>query len=91
MLISPSDIAWSLGRGVSYGCSATMCSAEARWQASSDGDIYHPCDRVAKEAPATVARFFEDQRRFPPAAYAEHAIARREVPTHGGPTLSCVS
>ena len=27
-------------------------------------EFYHPCDRVAKEAPATVARFFEDQRRF---------------------------
>ena len=40
-------------------------------------EFYHPCDRVAKEAPATADRFFQDSRRFPPASYSEHSLVWR--------------
>ena len=40
----------------------------------SQGSFYHPADRVAQATPAAAARFHEDHRRFPPAAYEENSL-----------------
>ena len=37
-------------------------------------EFYHPADRVAQATPAAAARFHEDHRRFPPAAYEENSL-----------------
>ena len=37
-------------------------------------EFFHPTDRVRQATPAAAARFFEDDRRFPPAAYEETSL-----------------
>ena len=37
-------------------------------------EFFHPTDRVRQPTPAAAARFFEDDRRFPPAAYEEPSL-----------------
>ena len=37
-------------------------------------EFFHPTDRVRQATPAAAARFFEDDRRFPPAAYEEPSL-----------------
>ena len=37
-------------------------------------EFFHPTDRVRQATPAAAARFFEDARRFPPAAYEETSL-----------------
>ena len=37
-------------------------------------EFFHPIDRVRQATPAAAARFFEDDRRFPPAAYEETSL-----------------
>ena len=37
-------------------------------------EFFHPADRVAQATPAAAARFHQDYRRFPPAAYEENSL-----------------
>lgn len=40
-------------------------------------EFFHPEDRVSMVDPPTAARFYEDDRRFPPGAYSEHSLVWR--------------
>ena len=37
-------------------------------------EFFHPTDRLAQVTPAAAARFHQDNRRFPPAAYEENSL-----------------
>ena len=40
-------------------------------------EFFHPADRTAGSSAAAVARFFEDNRRFPPSAYEDRSLVWR--------------
>ena len=41
-------------------------------------EFFHPSDRTRLSSPAAVARFYDDDRRFPPAAYEEGSLLWRD-------------
>lgn len=41
-------------------------------------EFFHPSDRTRLSSPAAVARFYNDDRRFPPAAYEEGSLLWRD-------------
>ena len=58
-LFEPSTVVAGQGRGAMY---------------TFTREFFHPEDRVDEASPEAVARFYADNRRFPPAAYEEQSL-----------------
>ena len=41
-------------------------------------EFYHPADRISDSSPEATARFFKDNRRFPPSAYEKESLVWRK-------------
>ena len=75
----PSRVVWDQQFTPTFDPSKVMAQGGRGGFHTFTREFYHPDDRVPSASPEAAARFYEDDRRFPPGSYESHSLLwRRE-------------